>query len=111
MSAADRDPDRLADFGYERVPWGEKKARVRGVFDSVASRYDLMNDAMSGGLHRLWKRFTVAKTSFGPASRRSTSRPVAAISRPGSRGASARAAASSSRTSTPQCSTKGARAS
>ena len=66
MSAADRDPDRLADFGYERVPWGEKKARVRGVFDSVASRYDLMNDAMSGGLHRLWKRFTVAKTGLRP---------------------------------------------
>ncbi len=66
MSAADRDPDRLADFGYERVPWGEKKARVRGVFDSVASRYDVMNDAMSGGLHRLWKRFTLAKTSLRP---------------------------------------------
>ena len=66
MTAADRDPDRLADFGYERVPWGEKKARVRGVFDSVASRYDLMNDAMSGGLHRLWKRFTLAKTGLRP---------------------------------------------
>jgi len=66
MSAADRDPDRLADFGYERVPWGEKKARVRGVFDSVASRYDIMNDAMSGGLHRLWKRFTLAKTGLRP---------------------------------------------
>ena len=58
--------DRVADFGYEQVPWGEKKARVRGVFDSVASRYDLMNDAMSGGLHRLWKRFTIAKTGFRP---------------------------------------------
>jgi demethylmenaquinone methyltransferase/2-methoxy-6-polyprenyl-1,4-benzoquinol methylase len=63
------DPDsteRLADFGYERVPWAEKKTRVRGVFDSVASRYDLMNDAMSGGLHRLWKRFTLAKTGLRP---------------------------------------------
>ena len=58
--------DRVADFGYERVPWGEKKARVRGVFDSVASRYDLMNDAMSGGLHRLWKRFAIAKTGLRP---------------------------------------------
>jgi demethylmenaquinone methyltransferase / 2-methoxy-6-polyprenyl-1,4-benzoquinol methylase len=66
MSAADRDPDRLADFGYERVPWDEKKARVRGVFDSVASRYDLMNDVMSGGLHRFWKRFTVAKSGLRP---------------------------------------------
>jgi demethylmenaquinone methyltransferase/2-methoxy-6-polyprenyl-1,4-benzoquinol methylase len=61
-----QDDDRRADFGYERVPWGEKKARVRGVFDSVASRYDLMNDVMSGGLHRLWKRFTIAKTGLRP---------------------------------------------
>jgi demethylmenaquinone methyltransferase/2-methoxy-6-polyprenyl-1,4-benzoquinol methylase len=63
------DPDstkRFADFGYERVPWAEKKARVRGVFESVASRYDLMNDARSGGLHRLWKRFTLAKTGLRP---------------------------------------------
>jgi demethylmenaquinone methyltransferase / 2-methoxy-6-polyprenyl-1,4-benzoquinol methylase len=59
-----RDAERLADFGYERVPWDEKKARVRGVFDSVAARYDLMNDAMSGGLHRLWKHFTIAKTGL-----------------------------------------------
>ncbi len=58
--------ERLADFGYEQVPWGEKKTRVRGVFDSVASRYDLMNDVMSGGLHRLWKRFTIAKTGLRP---------------------------------------------
>jgi demethylmenaquinone methyltransferase / 2-methoxy-6-polyprenyl-1,4-benzoquinol methylase len=64
----DRPPDSvgLADFGYEQVPWGEKKARVRGVFDSVASRYDLMNDVMSGGLHRLWKRFALAKTGLRP---------------------------------------------
>ena len=46
-------------FGYERVTPDEKSRRVRGVFDSVASRYDLMNDLMSGGLHRGWKRFTV----------------------------------------------------
>ena len=64
--AADTDPDRVADFGYEQVPWGDKKARVRGVFDSVAARYDLMNDVMSGGLHRLWKRFTIAKTGLRP---------------------------------------------
>jgi demethylmenaquinone methyltransferase/2-methoxy-6-polyprenyl-1,4-benzoquinol methylase len=61
-----QDSDRQADFGYEQVPWGEKKARVRGVFDSVASRYDLMNDVMSGGLHRLWKRFTIAKSGLRP---------------------------------------------
>jgi demethylmenaquinone methyltransferase/2-methoxy-6-polyprenyl-1,4-benzoquinol methylase len=60
------DSAREADFGYERVPWGEKKVRVRGVFDSVAPSYDLMNDVMSGGLHRLWKRFTLAKTGLRP---------------------------------------------
>jgi demethylmenaquinone methyltransferase/2-methoxy-6-polyprenyl-1,4-benzoquinol methylase len=61
-----RPAERLADFGYEQVPWDDKKVRVRGVFDSVASRYDLMNDVMSGGLHRLWKRFTIAKTGLRP---------------------------------------------
>jgi demethylmenaquinone methyltransferase/2-methoxy-6-polyprenyl-1,4-benzoquinol methylase len=66
MSADPDSTERFADFGYERVPWAEKKARVRGVFDSVAARYDLMNDAMSGGLHRLWKRFTLAKTGLRP---------------------------------------------
>jgi demethylmenaquinone methyltransferase/2-methoxy-6-polyprenyl-1,4-benzoquinol methylase len=52
---------RLTDFGFERLPWQDKKQRVKGVFDSVAPRYDLMNDVMSFGLHRLWKRFTIAK--------------------------------------------------
>jgi demethylmenaquinone methyltransferase/2-methoxy-6-polyprenyl-1,4-benzoquinol methylase len=47
------------DFGYERVAPDEKQRRVRGVFESVAGRYDLMNDLMSGGLHRLWKRYAV----------------------------------------------------
>jgi demethylmenaquinone methyltransferase/2-methoxy-6-polyprenyl-1,4-benzoquinol methylase len=47
------------DFGYERVTPDEKTRRVRGVFDSVAGKYDLMNDLMSAGLHRMWKRFTV----------------------------------------------------
>lgn len=59
--------DRLADFGFEQLPWQAKKARVRGVFDSVADRYDLMNDVMSGGMHRLWKHFTLAKTGLRPA--------------------------------------------
>jgi demethylmenaquinone methyltransferase/2-methoxy-6-polyprenyl-1,4-benzoquinol methylase len=46
-------------FGFETVDEAEKAKRVRGVFDSVASKYDVMNDLMSGGLHRLWKRYTV----------------------------------------------------
>ncbi len=46
-------------FGYERVAPEEKARRVRGVFDSVASKYDLMNDLMSIGMHRAWKRLTV----------------------------------------------------
>jgi len=46
-------------FGYEEVSPDEKSRRVRGVFDSVAGKYDLMNDLMSLGLHRAWKRFTV----------------------------------------------------
>jgi len=48
------------DFGYQQVPEGEKAPRVAGVFESVARRYDLMNDLMSLGLHRAWKAFTVA---------------------------------------------------
>ncbi len=46
-------------FGFETVGETEKQGKVRGVFDSVASKYDVMNDAMSGGLHRIWKRFAV----------------------------------------------------
>jgi demethylmenaquinone methyltransferase/2-methoxy-6-polyprenyl-1,4-benzoquinol methylase len=49
-------------FGYEQVPVDDKAGRVRGVFDSVAGKYDLMNDLMSVGLHRLWKRFAVNAT-------------------------------------------------
>jgi demethylmenaquinone methyltransferase/2-methoxy-6-polyprenyl-1,4-benzoquinol methylase len=47
------------DFGYQRVDEAEKAGRVAGVFSAVAGNYDLMNDLMSGGLHRLWKAFTV----------------------------------------------------
>ena len=50
-------------FGYETVPLSEKAGRVKGVFDSVASRYDIMNDLMSGGLHRIWKRFTLEQAA------------------------------------------------
>jgi demethylmenaquinone methyltransferase / 2-methoxy-6-polyprenyl-1,4-benzoquinol methylase len=54
------------DFGFETVPAAEKAKRVRAVFESVASRYDLMNDLMSGGLHRLWKRFALSQTGLRP---------------------------------------------
>ncbi|HCZ48423.1 MAG TPA: bifunctional demethylmenaquinone methyltransferase/2-methoxy-6-polyprenyl-1,4-benzoquinol methylase UbiE [Gammaproteobacteria bacterium] len=53
--------EQLTDFGYEQVGRHEKSARVREVFDSVAPRYDLMNDLMSLGLHRAWKRIAVAR--------------------------------------------------
>ncbi len=59
----------LADFGFERVPRHRKAERVRGVFDSVADRYDLMNDLMSAGLHRLWKRFTLDLAGLRPGQR------------------------------------------
>ncbi len=51
--------DNITHFGYKNVPKEEKASLVRGVFDSVASRYDLMNDLMSMGVHRLWKRATI----------------------------------------------------
>jgi demethylmenaquinone methyltransferase/2-methoxy-6-polyprenyl-1,4-benzoquinol methylase len=50
------------DFGYQQVDEDEKAAKVAGVFSSVATRYDLMNDLMSGGLHRAWKAFTIARS-------------------------------------------------
>ena len=59
MSSQDNLTNDTTDFGYERVKTAEKAGRVREVFDSVAAQYDLMNDLMSGGLHRLWKRFTI----------------------------------------------------
>ena len=58
-------PDTV-DFGYERVALEDKANRVRAVFDSVASRYDVMNDLMSFGVHRLWKRFLLSQTGLRP---------------------------------------------
>ena len=54
----------LTDFGFASIPKDEKKSRVRAVFDSVAEQYDIMNDVMSLGLHRLWKRFVVAQSGL-----------------------------------------------
>jgi demethylmenaquinone methyltransferase/2-methoxy-6-polyprenyl-1,4-benzoquinol methylase len=58
--------DGTVDFGYEQVPAADKARRVRAVFDSVATRYDLMNDLMSAGVHRLWKRFALEQTGLRP---------------------------------------------
>jgi demethylmenaquinone methyltransferase/2-methoxy-6-polyprenyl-1,4-benzoquinol methylase len=58
--------DRKTDFGFENVPWGDKAARVRSVFASVAGKYDVMNDLMSFGVHRLWKHFTLSLTGLRP---------------------------------------------
>ncbi len=49
------DDQKTTHFGFEEVPEAEKAGRVQGVFSSVANRYDVMNDVMSGGIHRLWK--------------------------------------------------------
>ena len=62
-------PGDTTDFGFQQVPWGEKAQRVRAVFDSVADRYDIMNDLMSGGAHRLWKRFALELTGLKPGGR------------------------------------------
>jgi demethylmenaquinone methyltransferase/2-methoxy-6-polyprenyl-1,4-benzoquinol methylase len=58
------DQKSTADFGFEKVPWAEKAGRVRAVFSSVAGKYDVMNDLMSLGVHRLWKQFTLSLTGL-----------------------------------------------
>lgn len=68
MSNKSHDSDTI-DFGYEQVPWAEKEKRVGAVFDSVASRYDVMNDLMSLGIHRLWKHFTNGLAAVRPGER------------------------------------------
>jgi demethylmenaquinone methyltransferase / 2-methoxy-6-polyprenyl-1,4-benzoquinol methylase len=57
--------DKTTHFGYEQVPEAEKARRVGAVFESVAPSYDLMNDLMSLGLHRLWKRFALELSGVG----------------------------------------------
>ena len=56
-------------FGFEQVDERDKARRVADVFDSVASRYDVMNDLMSAGLHRLWKSFTIAQSGVRAGSK------------------------------------------
>src|SRR5476651_1328196 len=58
--------NKTTDFGFTQVPTHEKTDRVAEVFHSVADKYDLMNDLMSFGLHRIWKRFTIAQANIRP---------------------------------------------
>src|SRR6202789_3324987 len=57
------------DFGFEKVAPADKAARARSVFESVAGKYDVMNDLMSFGAHRLWKHFTLSLTGLRPGQR------------------------------------------
>jgi demethylmenaquinone methyltransferase/2-methoxy-6-polyprenyl-1,4-benzoquinol methylase len=61
--------DKTTHFGFRDVPLTDKARHVREVFDSVADRYDLMNDLMSLGIHRLWKRFTIGMADLKPGQR------------------------------------------
>lgn len=61
--------EKNTDFGFETVPTSEKARRVASVFSSVAENYDLMNDVMSLGVHRLWKRFVVELAGVRPGQR------------------------------------------
>ena len=61
--------DKTIDFGFETIAEEEKIGRVKNVFDSVASNYDLMNDAMSVGIHRVWKNMTITRLNPQPGER------------------------------------------
>jgi demethylmenaquinone methyltransferase / 2-methoxy-6-polyprenyl-1,4-benzoquinol methylase len=61
--------EKTTHFGFEQVAESEKAQRVRGVFSSVAQKYDVMNDLMSVGMHRLWKAFTVELANVRPGER------------------------------------------
>lgn len=63
------DKKQTTHFGYKEVPVKEKERHVAGVFHSVASKYDVMNDLMSMGVHRLWKRFTLQASNLRPGAK------------------------------------------
>src|ERR1700743_315006 len=63
------DTESTVDFGFEKVAAADKAGRVRSVFESVAGKYDVMNDLMSFGAHRLWKHFTLSLTGLRPGQR------------------------------------------
>jgi demethylmenaquinone methyltransferase/2-methoxy-6-polyprenyl-1,4-benzoquinol methylase len=64
-----KNTDNTTHFGYKDVPAGEKQAMVADVFHSVAAKYDVMNDLMSFGVHRLWKRFTIDMSGVRPGNK------------------------------------------
>ena len=66
MMANSEQENEKTHFGFKSVATDEKAGMVRDVFDSVADRYDLMNDLMSAGLHRLWKRYTISQAALRP---------------------------------------------
>ena len=68
-SPEQRGARQTVDFGYQQVDPADKAGRVGAVFDRVADRYDLMNDLMSLGVHRLWKRFALSQTGLRPGQR------------------------------------------
>ncbi len=61
--------DKTTHFGYQEVPWEKKQGLVNHVFDSVAKKYDVMNDLMSLGIHRLWKRAAILHSGVRPGHR------------------------------------------
>lgn len=63
------EPSESTHFGYQTVAAAEKAGKVAGVFDSVADKYDVMNDLMSLGIHRLWKRFAISLAHLHPGER------------------------------------------
>lgn len=56
----------LTDFGYTQIPEEEKESHVKEVFDEVAPKYDIMNDVLSFGLHRVWKKYTINRAGLAP---------------------------------------------
>jgi demethylmenaquinone methyltransferase / 2-methoxy-6-polyprenyl-1,4-benzoquinol methylase len=69
LKGAMADLEPTVDFGFEKVAPADKAGRVRSVFESVAGKYDVMNDLMSLGAHRLWKHFTLSLTGLRPGQR------------------------------------------
>ena len=63
------DSEPTTHFGFQSVPESQKAEKVAEVFHSVAAKYDLMNDVLSGGMHRLWKRFTIELSGVRPGNR------------------------------------------